>query len=194
MNIKRHHLLAGLAATALIITGLLLMRSCSTGNSESGNDAPRSLSVFEKVFSRETRTYSDGMTDSGLSAEERAENEKEIALMRKTLPGNTWIPYDMTESEQKAQREQMKESIMLENKMRRGTATLEEKRRYYENQIKSTQDRIDLLEYYMKRTAELTKETGREYYSKEDLAVGQESIEEFKDQIADYRNKLEELK
>ncbi|MCP4350897.1 MAG: hypothetical protein GY795_35985 [Desulfobacterales bacterium] len=121
------------------------------------------------------------------------ENQREIERMKQALPGNMWVPGEPSEEEAEEQQQMLKHTILLEKKIRKDTATNEEKRVYYGYKIKMVQDRIDIIQYYQKRTSELETGTNRPYLTKEDIEQGNKAIMELEYQRKDYDKLLSEV-
>ncbi|MCP4113439.1 MAG: hypothetical protein GY749_49245 [Desulfobacteraceae bacterium] len=121
------------------------------------------------------------------------ENQREIERMKQALPGNMWIPGEPSEEEAEEQQQMLKHTILLEKKIRKDTATNEEKRVYYGYKIKMVQDRIDVIQYYQKRTSELETEGNRPYLTKEDIEQGNKAVAELEYQREEYDKLLSEV-
>ncbi len=138
-----------------------------------------------------------GTTSAGpreLTDEERRENEREFRLMREKMPDNMWLPGDVSREEAKRQEKLLRDMILFGNKVQKGTATREESRRYYSLKIKSLNDKIELIKYFQERTAEKGKEEGNEYLTREDIEQGNQVISELKEDVNQYRDKLETVR
>jgi hypothetical protein len=128
-----------------------------------------------------------------LTEEERLENEREFKRMRQKLPGNMWLPGDVSREESKRQEKVLRDMIVLGNKVQKGTATKKESQRYYSLKLKSLEDKVELIEYFQERTAEKEKEDGREYLTEDDIQQGKEAIEEIRNEADEFREKLESV-
>ncbi|MDM8518161.1 hypothetical protein QUF76_18340, partial [Desulfobacterales bacterium HSG16] len=120
----------------------------------------------------------------------KAEDLREIARMKQALPGNVWIPGESTQEEAEEQQKILKDVILIEKKMRKDSATPEEKRIFYKHKIKMVQDKIDIIKYYNQRTAELEIETGKPYLSQEDIEHGNKAIDELEHKRKEYDKEL----
>jgi len=122
----------------------------------------------------------------------KAEDEREIMRMREMLPGNMWIPGEPTQDETREHQNTLRDMVTLENKLRKDSATGEEKKTYYEYKIKMVDDRIAIIRYYQKRTKELEEDTGRNYLSEQDMAHGNNAITELEEKRQEYLRALSE--
>ncbi len=116
--------------------------------------------------------------------EELAEDIAEIRRIHQALPGNHWLPPLPGEEHNAPNEEQQKkfsENERLRRKVRAGTATAEEKRRYIEHRKKITADRIALIEYYIKRAQETPDQP---WFTRKDIGAGKEKIDELKIEIS----------
>ncbi len=135
----------------------------------------------------------DEAPDEDIEEDPRAEDQREIERMKQALPGNMWIPGEPSEEEAEKQQKILKDVILLENKIRKDTATTEEEKIYYEYKIKTVQDKIDIIQYYQKRSAELEIETSRPYLSEKDIEHGNKAILELEQQRKEYDKLLSEV-
>ena len=131
---------------------------------------------------------------NGPTPEQRAENAREIARMKKDLPGNMWIPEDPRFGIDPGRADKIRKAIELSDKVNKGTATREEKIEYYQYKIKSTQDRIDIVNYIARRTAELRAQNGKPYLSDQDIETGKKTVAELSRKISGYKDQLTQLK
>lgn len=122
------------------------------------------------------------------------ENQREIARMKEHLAGNMWIPEDPRFGVDPERSEQLGKSIILADKIRKGTATPEEKIRYYDFKIKAAGDRIDIIKYIADRTAELHKNDNKPYLTEQDRVVGEKRITQLEQEINGYKEMLEKVK
>ncbi|RJP44536.1 MAG: hypothetical protein C4548_05945 [Desulfobacteraceae bacterium] len=143
-------------------------------------DEPRP-SVPEPIFSPQV-----------LTDEQRAENRREIALMKEALPGNMWIPEEPVPGSGAEQGEKLRKTIELGDRIRKGVATRAEKIEYYQFQIRSNRDKIDLIRYIAARTTELADAGGDAYLSESDLRAGERQIIEMENKLAEYERDLAE--
>lgn len=132
----------------------------------------------------------DGRASWELTDKDRKENEREIKRMMEKIPGNMWIPRDLTEEEQKEQRKMLRDIVLYGNKIRKGTATKEEKKIYYGLKSKQVADKIEFVEYIIGRVAELKDETGETYLDDDIISQSKDSIKDFR---AEYEKYLDEL-
>jgi hypothetical protein len=128
-----------------------------------------------------------------LTPQQRRENEKEFARMRKKIPGNIYIPGKLSEEEQKERREMMKKIILLGNKVRKGTATTEETKEFYTLKSKEVSDKIDFARYIFQRASEKSSETGEEYFPQRIKDKHSANMKILQDELDSYKKKLSEL-
>ncbi|NOY69401.1 MAG: hypothetical protein GXP53_07920 [Deltaproteobacteria bacterium] len=121
------------------------------------------------------------------------ENRLEMARMKEKLAGNMWIPEDPRFGVDPERSERLGKSIILADKIRKGTATPKEKSEYYTFKIKSVQDRIDIIKYIADRTAELGKTSKKTYLTSQDRVVGEKKIAQFEKEINGYREMLKKI-
>jgi hypothetical protein len=127
-----------------------------------------------------------------LTDEQRAENRREIARMKEALPGNMWIPDEPAPGSAAEQGEKLRKTIELGDRIRKGVATREEKIEYYQSQIRSIRDKIDLIRYIAARTVELADAGNASYLSDSDVLAGGQQITEMENMIAEYERELAE--
>lgn len=116
--------------------------------------------------------------------EELAEDLAEIRRMHAELPGNYWlppIPGEENAGPSEEQQRQFSENERLRRKVRNNSATPEEKRTYLAHRKKITEDRIAVIEYYMKRAQE---SPGQKWFAPEDIESGKERIAELRARIS----------
>ncbi len=157
--------------------------------------AAKSTDVNKKMFPKSKVEKPSNFKDPrALTAEEKAENKREIARMRKALPGNIWLPTDeFSQEDSDKQKEWLRKTLTIESKILNKTATKEEQKDYYTYQLKSSKDKIDIIKYYQARTAELSKKKGTEYLDDADIEAGNETIVAIEKEIAEHSKKLAEL-
>jgi len=125
-----------------------------------------------------------------LSQKQKKENEREFALMREKMPDNIWIPGKLSPDEQKKRKQFTKDLIVLGGRVKRGTATREEKIKFYKLKIKETGDKIDFINYVLNRVETLKEETGEEKLSEKSIAAQRNSVEKMKKELLSYKNIL----
>lgn len=160
------------------------------GGPEGEPDAPSA--GLEAESEPPASTPEPSFTPQVLTDEEREENRREIALMKEALPGNMWIPEEPAPGSGAARGEKLRKTIELGDRIRKGIATREEKIEYYQFQIRSSRDKIDLIRYIEARTAELAEISGDSYLSESDVLAGERQISEMESMIADYERELAE--
>ncbi len=151
--------------------------------------------IKKKMFPESKAEKPSGYKDPrALTEEEKAENKREIARMKEKLPGNVWIPSDgFSKADSDEQKELLRRTLTLESKIMNDVATSEEKKEYYSYQLKSAKDKVDIIKYFQTRTAELSSETGAEYFDEADIEAGNAAIVEIEKEIAEHSKKLAEL-
>lgn len=119
------------------------------------------------------------------------ENAQELERMKKSLPGNQWLPDKVISPAEGAQ--QLKERLFLEREMASGQATVDQKRQLLTLKIRETHDKIQLIEYIQQRTQALSKETGKTYLSATDVAQGNQAIQQLQQSMVHYQAALDEV-
>jgi hypothetical protein len=87
----------------------------------------------------------------------------------------------------------MKDMILLGNKVRKGTATKEETRKYYEMKTREVEDKIEFVRYILDRVEEKSRETGKQYLDEKTLSGSEEDIRKLEKELKTYQDKLESL-
>lgn len=128
-----------------------------------------------------------------LTREEREENEAEYRRMRERIPGNMFIPGDLAPEEQKERRAFLRDVIVLGNRVRKGTATPEEAKQYYEMKKREASDKVVFMEYVIKRVQERHAETGKEYLDAKTMQESGDVINTFRKDIQKYDDELKKL-
>lgn len=128
-----------------------------------------------------------------LTPEQKRENREEFARMRKEIPGNMFIPGELSENEQQQRRDFTRKIILLGNKVRNGKATTEEKKEYYSMRSKEVEDKIEFAEYIIKRVKEKNSETGRDYLPERILQRSTQDMEKLNEELQTYTDKLKAL-
>lgn len=128
-----------------------------------------------------------------LTEKQKQENRRELAQMAEALPDNMWVPKDPATGFSPERGEKLRKSIELSDKIRKGTASIQEQQEYYSFKLKETTDKIELIRYIADRTEELSAQTGRQYLTRSDIDTGQERIEELERLAGEFEQKLSEL-
>lgn len=202
---KKNTIIIALIVLTLLVALSILLRKCARNADpeenntteqtiESGSDRGQ-RGIFGSVhsLSRDEPDAKERIRRRTLTPEEKLENEREFARMREKMPGNMFIPGELSEEERKEQGAFMKEMILLGNKVRKGTATKEETRKYYEMKTEETEDKIEFVRYILNRVEEKSRETGKEYLDKKTLSGSDEDIGELEKELKTYQDKLESL-
>ena len=129
-----------------------------------------------------------------LSPAQMAENRREIKRMKEKLPDNMWIPENPQFGKGNERGKRLGKAIQLGDKIKKGTATPEEKIEYYEFKINSARDRIELMQYIADRTRELEEKNQKQYLSASDIETGNEKIADLEKKISTYQEKLAEAR
>jgi len=140
------------------------------------------------LFSLKKRGSQDRLTP-----EEKKENKREFARMREKIPGNMYIPGKLSESEANKHRKFLKEIILLSNKVRKKTATVEETKKYYSMRIRQTSDKVEFMNYISNRILEKRTETGKEYLNDEMLKQVNLATQKNIKELQTYKDKLNRL-
>lgn len=139
-----------------------------------------------------TETATEEFTDPrALSVAEKAESQKELARMHAALPGNMWLPpLPGQEGPAAPDGPKLSEILPLERKIRKQTATPAQMRQYYGYKLKEVQDRIAIIGYLQKRAEEMTRASGRVYYSAEEINQGVEALGRLELEKKEFEEKL----
>ncbi len=167
----------------------------ATKNFIKGNKPEHSINVNQQEeSSRESKPDDQAKTDHNNGFRENLfmENQREIARMKKALPGNIWIPEDPRSGRNENRAKSLKKAILLSDKIAKGKATPEEKAEYYKLKIKAARDRIDIIEYIQERTQELSARNNKTYLTEDDIIAGKKAVADLEKKIENYRLKLEE--
>lgn len=159
-----------------------------------GSSSGAGSSLWGKIFSTVESTGEGTVPGQPLTDAQRAENEREFALMRKALPGNYWLPGKQTEEEAEQQRAFIADLVVLQNKMRSNTATPEEKRRFYDMNIKMDSDKIDMLKYFQDRAHQLEQSENRHIFTQSDIERGLEEMEDLQKKVSENQKKRAAVK
>lgn len=171
-------------------------------NSRAVTNAPIGQSTTHAIIKppgkMENRTDGKTITPPKTSEMERAsadseENRREMVRMRKKLAGNIWLPENPRFDVDPQRSERLGKSIIIADKIRKGTATPEEKKEYYTFKIKSARDRIDIIKYIADRTAELRKSDKKTYLTDQDRVVGEKKIARLEKEVNGYKEMLEKI-
>ncbi|MBI3394741.1 MAG: hypothetical protein HY042_02790 [Spirochaetia bacterium] len=185
--------LALLAVVVLVLVVLILVLRESEQKKKDGGpgrDGEEQITRDgEPYFPEEfTRRYER----RAATAEERAEDLAEIRRMHRELPGNYWLPPIPGEEDQPAPQEQGRkwgENLKLARKIKNKTATPEERQQYFSLRLKMAQDKVSIVEYYLRRAAE---SPDQKWFSAQDLASGRDAIVETKKQIAKFETEMKQ--
>lgn len=194
---KRTIIIALVAVLVVIAVAFVVMQR---GSQEAGGDAEQREATGDRgtddALASITEQFSQGPEKprrAELTQAERDENEAEYRRMRETIPGNLFIPGDLTPEEQKERRALLRDMIVLGNRVRKGTATTEEKKRYYELKKKEASDKVEFMEYIIKRVGERRAETGKQYLDDKTIEESAEIINTFKKEAQKFDEELKKL-
>lgn len=137
--------------------------------------------------------YASTPADVALSPLDRLDNEQEIKRMREHLPGNGFIPGEVGETERRAREQTTRDIVYLGAKVRKGTATPAEAKKYYTLKIKETDDKLQFFRYTIERTQELTRETGRRFLEESELKASRDAMASIANELDTYKAELAKL-
>ncbi len=188
----------GLGAIVVAIGALIIyMTAGNSGNeARTGGRSSGIRSFFSQSLGgamEEDDNNSERMRTRELSDEEKAENEREFKRMREKIPGNMFIPGELTEEEGKERRQITRDIIVYGNKVRKGTATREEKKRYYELRVKESKDKLEFLNYIIGRSKEKSEETGKTYLDEDSLKESGGALKKIQDELKGYEEELRKI-
>jgi len=171
-----------------------LQKKSTVRKASASRPAPSVIEHTEKKEKTQKMTSPSDKEKSGPDSDDFAEDQREIARMKEALPGNMWIPQTPKFGLDPERSKKLAESIMIADKIRKGTATPKEKITYYKYKIKSAQDRIDIIKYIADRTAQLQKQKHKTYLTEQDRVIGEKKITELEKKIEDYKQILDKIK
>jgi hypothetical protein len=194
--------LAGAAALIIIISAAVNRNSqpINEKSSVESSEASAKRSVFDffgqPVSGNNTMDTAspDYVAPSReLTPEQRAENEREFKRMREKIPGNMFIPGELSPEQAKEKEEMTRDLVYLGNKVSKGKATAEETKKYYQLKVKETEDKVEFIKYTFNRTEELAKETGRKYFDEETMNENKEALKNIEKELSEYKEALGKL-
>ncbi len=201
--IKREKVYLGLVIIVVSAAAFLILSRTGACSGDGGavhdvgksyNSSEGSGGMLARIFQLDKTAETAGESKARtLTSAEKEENEREIRRMMQKIPGNLWIPRNLTEEEQKERRKMLRDAVVYGNRVRKGSATPEEKKRYYELKTKQIGDKIEFVQYVVGRILELRIETGREYLDDDDIEQSRKAIEEFKKEYELYKKELDTL-
>jgi hypothetical protein len=204
--LKKSTIITGLVILVLLVGFSLILRKCARDAAPDGKDRTEqsdtsgsgdrpSGGIFGSIgsLSSDESSAKERIRRRTLTPEEKLENEREFARMREKIPGNMFIPGELSEEERKEQGKFMKDMILLGNKVRKGTATKEETRKYYEMKTREVEDKIEFVRYILDRVEEKSRETGKQYLDEKTLSGSEEDIRKLEKELKTYQDKLESL-
>lgn len=106
---------------------------------------------------------------------------KQFDKLREKFPDNSILPRRMSPEEKEKENETRKEMNNIRGKIIRKKATEDQVNRYWDDRVKKTQDRLELLEYVVNEQGDKMSDKIREQYEKV-LEMSRNQLESYKKQ------------
>ena len=195
MERKKVLIITGVISIIIIIFFLVVLMNNSSDSKVSSMNGKNSIGgVFSNLFTpKSSLGLSKQRLKRELTEDEKEETEREIKRMKEKIPGNIYIPGILSQEEAKIRRKMLRDVIYFGNKIRKGTATEKEKKRFYNIKEKQVTDKIEFIHYVLNRTKELSKENGKTYFNNSIILQSERVIELLKEKQKEIKEELNNL-
>ncbi|MBT5229220.1 MAG: hypothetical protein HOM11_02975 [Methylococcales bacterium] len=171
-----------------ILDLLLIISVVSAGFAgQQGDPDNATASVVIPAIDVQEQIGRQEVADSRLTSQEV--NEREFDLMSEALAGNVWLPGGSEQVQQEKQQFHQ-ELIELGEKVDQVLVSDEDKARYLEMKLRSIQNRIEMIEYYHRRVAEVKLQTGVVLIPDEVVQQGNAEIVSLQGSVEQLQDKL----